>query len=278
MTLGFQVLFSFSQDRKNQCLLAKLFDFRDGYESTTDVDVTIHTNMFPYSQLPTLNFSGSCSFEMYALHRDVLRPDDRKEICGFISLHLGTFWCSFPLTIYEGEKSCPNISLLLFTRRVVFGRCHIRIDDLRLFGRLRSQTNIANLSLPPLTTITVSCPYHRFPPPGFALCAKSTLSDSTSCSTRLLYGHHIYQPKIFRHVPPPSRNFLKESAPRAESAEHILVPTDSEMWVFKWYQRNDHSSLQGYETELKVLESVHGAGVVFGASLFLPSCYSISRS
>ncbi len=173
LTLGFQVLFSFSQDRKNQCLLAKLFDFRDGYESTTDVDVTIHTNMFPYSQLPTLNFSGSCSFEMYALHRDVLRPADRKEICGFISLHLGTFWCSFPLTIYEGEKSCPNISLLLFTRRVAFGRCHIRIDDLRLFGRLSSQTNIANLNLPPLTTITVPCPYHRFPPPRFALCAKS---------------------------------------------------------------------------------------------------------
>ncbi len=54
-------MLSFSQDRKNERLLAKLSDLHDGYELTTDFDVMIYINMFPYSQLLTLNFSGSCS-------------------------------------------------------------------------------------------------------------------------------------------------------------------------------------------------------------------------
>ncbi len=154
---------------------------------------------------------------------------------------LGTLWCSFPLTIYTGGKSCPRIILLLLSIcHVVFGRCHIRIDDLRLFEWLHSQTNIVTLSLPYLTTITLRCPYHRFPPPRCVLRLNTPLHQPTLWSSNLpIEDLSSCYAGASRENPP---HWRRRVPPGQKSQSSFFVPADSEM-LFKRYSRNDHSSL-----------------------------------
>ncbi len=216
--------------------------------------------MFPYSQLSTLNFSGSRSFDAYALHRDVLPHNDVKEMCGFISLHvyLALEHCGalFHLLSTRGENHAQGLyhSFYLYVMLCLVAAQDWRSSSLRVTTypdeHCHSQPSLFDsdnspLSISPFPTTSMCSPHQ-----ANVLRLNTPLHQPTLWSSNLpIEDLSSCYAGASRENPP---HWRRRVPPGQKSQSSFFVPADSEM-LFKRYSRNDHSSLQCYETELKVL-------------------------